>query len=75
MVRYKRLAAYELRRLADHVTPERVIETVLAIYLMQDQDPRRFRSDTVFWTQLVRRVRGLTKANAGVWISPDTGKP
>jgi hypothetical protein len=75
MKRYKRLAAYELRRLGDHVSPEKVIETVLAIYLMQDRDPRRFRSDKAFWTQLVRRVRGLTKANAGVWPNGETGKP
>ena len=74
MKRYKRLAAYELRRLGDHVGPEKVIETVLALYLMQDRDPQRFRSDTAFWTQLVRRVRGLTKVNAGVWPDSETGK-
>ncbi|WP_157064094.1 hypothetical protein [Methylobacterium tarhaniae] len=74
MNRYKRLAAIEIRKLADHVDPSEIIDTVLAMYLMQELEGRRFRSDNAFWTQLVRRVRGLTTLNAGVRIDPDTRK-
>lgn len=39
--------------------------TALAMYLLLDQRPSRFESDTAFDFQLVRRVRGLTYSNAG----------
>ena len=42
-----------------------MIETVLAVYVMQELDPRRFRSDPGFRFQLVRRVRALADVNAG----------
>ncbi|GEP07767.1 hypothetical protein [Methylobacterium oxalidis] len=67
MSRYKRMAAYEIKRLGDHVAVQRVIDCVLAMYLMYELEQRRFRSDNAFWFQLVRRVRRLTKLNAGVW--------
>ena len=38
---------------------------VLAVYVMQELDPRRFRSDPGFRFQLVRRVRALADVNAG----------
>jgi hypothetical protein len=41
---------------------------------MQELQPRRFRSDRAFRTQLVRRVRGLTDLNAGSWFDHQTGK-
>jgi len=40
---------------------------VLALYLMAEQEPRRFRSDEGFRFQLVRRVRALTETNRGTW--------
>jgi hypothetical protein len=60
--------------LADHVEAREVIETALAMYLLESYDPRQFRSDAAFRTQLVRRLRGLTEANAGVWYDRSTGK-
>lgn len=74
MVRYRREAAIELLRIGSNVKPSDVIETVLAMYVMQDQDPRRFKGDQAFRTQLVRRIRGLTRLNADSWIDGKTGK-
>ncbi len=62
-----RQACHEIERLAEHVKPSEVVETVLALYLMAEQDPRRFRSDDAFRFQLARRVRALTDVNRGTW--------
>jgi hypothetical protein len=74
MVRYRREAAIETLRIGKNVQARDVIETALAIYVMQDQEPRRFKSDQAFRTQLVRRVRGLTRLNADAWTDAKTGK-
>jgi hypothetical protein len=72
--RTQRRAYQEVIKIADHVEPRTVVETVLAMYLMLDQDPRRFRSDQSFRFQLVRRVRGLTDVNAGQWYDHGSGR-
>ncbi len=74
MVRFRREAAIETLRIGNNVKPRDVIETVLAMYVMQDQEPRRFKSDQAFRTQMVRRVRGLTRLNADAWTDAKTGK-
>jgi hypothetical protein len=74
MARHERIAAEELQKLTDAVPPRRVVETTLALFIMQELQPRRFRSDRAFRTQLVRRVRGLTDLNAGSWFDHQTGK-
>jgi hypothetical protein len=74
MPRHERVAAQELQKLADAVAPKEVVETVLAFFVMQEVQPRRFRSDRAFRTQMVRRVRGLTDLNAGSWFDHQTGK-
>jgi hypothetical protein len=74
MVRYRREASIEMLLIGKSVQPRDVIETVLAMYVMQDQEPRRFKNDQAFRTQLVRRVRGLTVLNADAWVDPVTGK-
>jgi hypothetical protein len=74
MVRYRREAAIETLSISKNVQPRDVIETVLAMYVMQDQEPRRFKSDQAFKTQMVRRVRGLTRLNADAWTDTKTGK-
>jgi hypothetical protein len=74
MNKYKRLAAKEIVKVGRDVEHRAVVDTVLAMYLMQELDPRRFRSDVAFWTQLVRRVRSLTRLNYGMWLDPKTRK-
>ena len=66
-IRQRREAYQEIMKLANDVTPAEVVHTVLALYLMAEQEPRRFRSDEGFRFQLVRRVRALTETNRGTW--------
>ncbi|ACA20669.1 hypothetical protein M446_6406 [Methylobacterium sp. 4-46] len=72
--RHERIAADEVVKLFAHVESREVIETVFAMFLLEDHQPRRFRSDGAFRFQLVRRLRGLTETNAGTWVDPSTGR-
>ena len=74
LVRYQREAAREILKLNAGANIKELIETILAIYVMQDQEPRKFKSETAFRTQLVRRTRGLTPLNADTWVDPTTGR-
>lgn len=67
-------AAKEMRKLALLVEPRQAVVTVLAIYLIREQAGHRFRSDRAFNTQLVRRLRALTEANAQFSTSGRTGR-
>src|SRR4051794_2251178 len=67
MNKYERQAAHEVIKLARDVEPRAAIHTVLAMFLMQGHNPRRFRSDAAFRAQLVRRVSALTDKNVGTW--------
>jgi hypothetical protein len=73
-VGFERRAQYEIAKVGREVEPMVVIETALALYLMQEDRPSRFRSDAAFEAQLARRVRGLTKTNAGSYWEHTTGK-
>ncbi|WP_245898218.1 hypothetical protein [Phreatobacter cathodiphilus] len=46
----------------------------MAMFMMLEMEPRRFRTDEAFSHQLVRRVRGLTETNAGRWFDHRSGK-
>lgn len=72
--RHEYVAALELLKLEGAVPAQDVIVTVLAMFVMLELEPRRFRSDPAFRAQLVRRVRGLTDMNAGEWHDHKTGK-
>ncbi|GJD93087.1 hypothetical protein [Methylobacterium iners] len=74
MNRYNRRGMSEIRKLGINVEPKKVIDTVLACYLMYDLEGRRFRTDQSFRFQLVRRVRGLTTTNAKSWPTGEGGK-
>lgn len=72
--RHERSAAAEVVRLGEAISPAEVVETVFALYLLQEAEPRRFRSDDAFLAQLARRLRGLVEANAEVWTDKATGR-
>eukprot|EP00752_Nemacystus_decipiens_P000237 g237.t1 len=74
MNRNHRQACEEIVRVADDVEPHIVAETALAMIMMQQDRPSRFRSDDAFWHQLSRRVRGLTDLNVGEWYDHKTAK-
>lgn len=59
--------AHHIRNLADSVDPWEVISTAIAMFILQDQHPRRFTSDAAFDFQLVRRVLRLAPTNAGTY--------
>lgn len=63
--RVARLAAHQLVAVSKGSRPWEVVRTVLAMYLLQDEQPHRFASDVAFDFQLVRRVRALAPVNAG----------
>lgn len=66
-VAHEREACQELVKLAREVPVEALTETVLALFLMQEEQPRRFKSDAAFDAQLARRARALTDTNAGTY--------
>jgi hypothetical protein len=74
MPKHERIAAEEVLKLSDAVPPREIVETSLALFMMQELQPRRFKTDRAFRTQLVRRVRGLTDLNAGSWFDNQTSK-
>jgi hypothetical protein len=63
--RFERVAAQEVVKLAKEVKPREVVEVVCAMVMMWTMEPRRFRSDNAFRTQLARRVRSLTDLHVG----------
>lgn len=71
---FERKAAQEVVKLAGDVQASVVVETALAMYLLEADQPRRFRSDAAFRAQLVRRVRGLTDINVGTFWDNEAGK-
>ena len=69
---YERSAAFEIDKISSAAKPRQVVEVVLAVFLMQGLDPRRFRSDAAFRFQLARRVRALADVHAATMY--DHGK-
>lgn len=58
-------AAHQVQTLTGAAQAAAIVDTALAMFLMQDAEPRRFVSDRAFDFQLVRRVRSLAPLNAG----------
>lgn len=67
-------AAGQIQVLARDAPPGAVVRTVMAMYLMLEEEGRRFRSDRAFDYQLVRRVRGLAEMSKGTYWDHSTGK-
>ena len=59
------LAAHHILNVGHSVEAWAVIKTALAMFIMQDQRPTRFKTDAAFDFQLVRRVRGLAESSVG----------
>jgi hypothetical protein len=72
--RDERQAAHEVVKLGRDVPSRAVVETVCAVVMMLEMEPARFRTDSGFRTQLVRRVRALTDMNFGEHYNHKTGK-
>ena len=74
MVGWEVKACASVVKIAENVEADVVVETALGMYVMLEMDPRRFLSDEAFRFQLVRRIRGLTEVDAGVWWDHKTGR-
>lgn len=72
--RYVRAGMKELVRLADTVSGREVAVTIIAMYLLQDHDPRLFKNEAGFRTQLARRVRGLSSTSFSHWSGAGDGR-
>jgi hypothetical protein len=73
-IAHERKAADEAVKIGTEAEASRVVETALAMFLLLEDQPRRFRSDASFRVQLVRRVRALTDVNAGTYWDDKAGK-
>lgn len=67
-------AAHHIKQLATTVPDDVVVEAALAMFLMREAQPQRFRSDRAFDFQLSRRLRALSNVNAGTYFDHETGK-
>lgn len=65
---HEREAWFNIAKIGTSVLPMEVIEVALAMYLLQVDNPRRFKSDTAFGVQLVRRVRSLAPVSIGSYF-------
>ena len=72
--RHVRAGAKELVRLANTVSGREVAITIIAMYLLQAYDPRLFKSEAAFRTQLVRRVRSLSGTSFAEWDGAGDGR-
>ncbi len=72
-IRGEVLAAGHIQRLAGEATPEAVIDAALAMFLMREARPHRFKSDKAFNFELVRRARALAQSNAGSYFDQPSG--
>ena len=48
--------------------------TLIAFYLLQDNDPRLFKNETGFRTQLVRAIRSLSGGSYNNWDGAADGR-
>lgn len=67
-------AAHEVAKVAAEGLSQEAIDTALAMFVMRGLEPRRFRSDKAFTTQLVRRVRSIGDMNVGSTWDHQAGK-
>ena len=74
MARHDAKAAQCIINIAASVEAREVIEVALAMYLLAECHPRRFRDDRGFSVQLVRRVRALAPCHSGSHYDHSTGR-
>jgi len=72
--RWQREADRALFVLATEADPGKVVDVILALFLMRWRDPRRFQSDRAFSFQLARCTRRLAPSVYRSWRSPRTGR-
>jgi len=69
-----RQAAENVIAIAENVALDDILQTVIAMYLALEFDPRLFRDDVSFKAQIVRVIRRLTAASSSFSVNPRTGR-
>jgi hypothetical protein len=72
--RYEHEAWSNIAKLGASAETMDIIEVVLAMYLLQEDNPYRFKSDDAFSGQLVRRVRNLAPTSIATYQDFRTNK-
>ncbi|OCC02394.1 hypothetical protein BA190_24015 [Labrys sp. WJW] len=72
--RWQREAARAVIKLAEGAEARDIVRVILAMYIMEGSERRRFVDDRAFQFQLVRRVRLLSEVNVGRYHNHATGK-
>lgn len=72
--RYAQEAWSNIAKLGANAQAMDIIETVLAMFLLQEENPYRFQSDEAFGGQLVRRVRNLAPTSIATYYDDKTDK-
>lgn len=67
-------ANQEILKVLKDSEPIRIGVTIAAMYLLQQEDPRRFASDRGLVFELVRKYRSLTDRNIGSYYNGETGR-
>jgi len=73
-LRHEVQACEDIVRVAEAAPKRRIVETVVAMAVMQVMEPRVFRSDDAFWCQLARRFRGLSDVHCGSYWNHKEGR-
>jgi len=72
-IRQEGFAAAELVRVAETAQPRQIIATLVAMAILQAQQPGVFRTDKAAYVQTARRFRSLSKSSRRVCWSACTG--
>lgn len=67
-------AAGEIVKVADQATAEAAWHVAVAMVMLREAEPRRFRSERAFRVQLGRRIRQLALSNRGSFWHPGEGR-
>lgn len=72
--KHQREAAKIVLTVAKDAEARKVVDTMLAVFMMRERDPRAFLTDLAFDYQLARRFRGLAPSYRGTYYHAETGR-
>lgn len=72
---WMRDALRDIVHVGGDVDPETVVLTVMAVVLLREDNPRRFKDDNALLFQISRRFRTLSEFNVSVWENSSKGEP
>jgi len=73
-LRHEVQAADDLVKVAEDAPARRIVETLVAMSVMQVMETRAFKSDRAYWHQCARRFRGLSDVHVGSYWDNKQGR-